>query len=163
VFHHVINVFIFISTATARVLFADPKDVTVEVNEWAQFNCTASCGYSVRWYMAGYRRSIIRNNTVPGLLIKRRGAFWCTGSGVITHTFEVLATEAFNKSAFYCVAYGRRRESYSCGTWGRCYSRPALLTGEPVWNGMIVFLQNSPMTVSNNRHNFTIIFLLLCA
>ena len=48
--------------------------------------------------------------------------------------FEVLATEAFNKSTFYCGAYERRQVSCSCGTGGRCYSRPAILTGEPIWN-----------------------------
>ena len=121
------------------MLFADPKDVTVEVNQWAQFNCTASCGYAVSWYMAGHSSAIKRNNTVPGLLIKRRRASGCTDSDERIHFFEALATEAFNKSSFYCAAYETRPQgkSCSCGTDGRCYSRPALLTGEPVWNAML--------------------------
>ena len=116
------------------MLFTDPKDVTVDVNEWAQFNCTVHCGYTASWYMAGYSSAIKRNNTVPGLLIKRRRTPRCTESNERTHLFEVLATKAFNKSAFYCAAYERRYQerSCSCGTGGRCYSRPALLTGEHV-------------------------------
>ena len=115
------------------MLFADPKDATVEANEWAQFNCTARCGYTVNWYMAGHSRVIKRNNTVPGLLIKRRRAS-CTESDEWTFYLEVLATEAFNKSIFYCAAYETRPQenSCSCGTDGRCYSRPALLTGEHI-------------------------------
>ena len=134
---HVIN---FILTPTAAVLFADPKDVTVDINEWAQFNCTVRCSYTASWYMAGHSSAIKRNNTVPGLLIKRRRAT-CTESDERTHFFEVLATEAFNKSTFYCAAYETRQEkSCSCGTDGRCYSRPALLTGELVLIGMLNFV-----------------------
>ena len=126
--------FVFILTFAAAVLFADPKDATVEANEWAQFNCTVRCGYTVGWYMAGHSRVIKRNNTVPGLLIKRRRASGCTESGEWTFYFEVFATEPFNKSTFYCAAYETRPQenSCSCGTDGRCYSRPALLTGEHV-------------------------------
>ena len=113
------------------MLFADPKDVTVDVNEWAQFNCTVHCQYTVGWYMAGHPNAIRRNNTVTGLLIKRQRS-GCTESDERTFFFEVLATKAFNKSTFYCAVYKTRREekSCSCGTDGRCYSRPALLTGE---------------------------------
>ena len=107
---------------------------TVEVNEWAQFNCTVRCHYTVGWYMAGHSIAIRKNNTVPGLLIKRPRVSKCTQSDKRTHFLEVLATEAFNKSTFYCGAYERRRVSCSCGTGGRCYSRPALLTGKPIWN-----------------------------
>ena len=126
--------FVFILISTATVLFADPKDVTVHVNEWAQFNCTVHCHYNVGWYMAGHSSAIKRNNAVPGLLIKRRRTSRCTGSDERTHFFEVYATKAFNKSTFYCAAYMTRREEKgcSCGTDGRCYSRPALLTGEHV-------------------------------
>ena len=131
--HHVIN-FAFILTSTATVLFSDPKDQTVEVNKWAQFNCTVRCGYIVGWYMAGHSIAIRRNNTVPGLLIKRPPVSRCTESNVSTHFLEVLATEAFNKSTFYCGAYERRRVGCSCGTGGRCYSRPTLLTGKPTRN-----------------------------
>ena len=130
---HVIN-FAFILTSTATVLFSDPKDQTVEVNKWAQFNCTVRCGYIVGWYMAGHSIAIRRNNTVPGLLIKRPRVSRCTESDGRTHFLEVLATEAFNKSTFYCGAYERRRVGCSCGTGGRCYSRPALLTGKPTRN-----------------------------
>ena len=133
--HDVINV-VFMLTFAAPVLFVDPKDATVKVNQWAKFNCTASCGYTVSWYMAGYPNAIKRNNTIPGLLIKRRRASGCTESDERTHFFEVLATEAFNKSTFYCAAYETRPQenSCSCGTDGRCYRRPALLTGENLWN-----------------------------
>ena len=135
---HVIN-FAFILIFAAAVLFADPKDATVEANEWAQFNCTVHCGYTVGWYMTGHSSSIKRNNTVPGLLIKR-GRGWCTESNERTHFFEVLATEAFNKSTVYCAVYKTSHEekSCSCGTDGRCYSRPALLTGEHVKIAMLV-------------------------
>ena len=138
--------FNYILISTATVLFADPKDVTVKADEWAQFNCTASCGYTVNWYMAGYPKAIKRNNTVPGLLIKRWRASGCTESDERTHFFEVLATEAFNKSTFYCAAYETRSQENgcSCGTDGRCYSRPALLTGENLWN---VFLRDSLLSV----------------
>ena len=128
------------------VLLTHPKDVTVQVNEWAQFNCTVSCGYTVGWYMAGYSNAIKRNNTVPGLLIKRRRASMCTESDKMTFFIEVLATEAFNKSTVYCAVYKTSREekSCSCGTDGRCYSRPALLTGEHVKIAMFVsFFSNS--------------------
>ena len=131
------------SAATATVLFADPQDVTVEANEWAQFNCTVSCTHtrSVGWYMAGHNGAIKRNNTIPGLSIKRSPKPKCTSNQKI-HYFEVYATEAFNKSAFYCAAYEKGR-SCSCGTGGRCYSRPALLTGEPVSNVALDFLSGS--------------------
>ena len=131
--HDVIN-FVFMLTFTAPMLFAYPKDVTVEVNQWAQFNCTVSCGDTVSWYMAGYPNAIKRNNTVPGLLIKKRCDSGCSESDERTHFFEVFATEAFNKSTFYCAACETRRQedSCSCGTGGRCFSRPALLTGEHV-------------------------------
>ena len=133
---YVIN-FAFILTSTATVLFSDPKDRIVEVNEWAQFDCTVRCGYTVGWYMAGYRNAIRQNNTVPGLLIKRPRVTRCSGSNQkTTHSIKVLATEPFNKSTFYCAAYETRTQenSCSCGTGGRCYSRPALLTGENFWN-----------------------------
>ena len=130
------------------MLIAVPKDVTVEANQWAQFNCTVECSYtiSVGWYMAGYYHAVKRNNTIPGLLIKRSSEsdVKCTLSNEKTYFFEVYATEAFNKSTFYCAAYVKHRleKNCSCGTDGRCYSRPALLTGEPVCNdGLIVCLK----------------------
>ena len=85
------------------MLFADPQDVTVEVNQWAQFNCTASCGYTVSWYMAGHSRAIKRNNTVPGLLIKRGRASTCTESGERAFFFEVLATARHSISQHFTV------------------------------------------------------------
>ena len=112
------------------MLFADPKDVTVEHNQWVQFSCTARCDYPVRWYMAGHSNSIKYNSSVPGLLIKRKPDSKCTSNQMI-HFFEVYATEAFNKSTFYCAAYERHHQgkSCSCDKRGRCYTRPALLTG----------------------------------
>ena len=82
--------------STAAVLFEDPKDVTVQVNEWAQFDCTVHCGCHVSWYMAGHSSAINRNNAVPGLLIKRWCAFMCTDWGERIYFFEVLATKAFH-------------------------------------------------------------------
>ena len=131
------------SAATATVLIAGPQDVTVEANQWAQFNCTVHCSYtrSVGWYMAGYDRAIKRNNTISGLLIKRSSDVKCTPSNEKTYFFEVYATEALNRSTFYCAAYVKRdlEKSCSCGKGGRCYSRPALLTGEPVCNAALFF------------------------
>ena len=128
---------LLILTSPATVLLADPKDVTVEVNQWAQFNCTVNSSYtrSVGWYIAGYHRAIKRNNTLPGLLIKRSHVK-STQSNEWTHFFKVYATEALNKSTFYCAVYEKHDldKSCSCGKGGRCYSRPALLTGEPVRN-----------------------------
>ena len=122
----------YISIAT---IFADPQDVTVEVNEWAQFNCTVQCDYHVNWYMAGHSSAIKRSNTVPGLLIKRGRASSCIESNKRTHFLEVLATEAFNKSTFYCAANeGSQHHSMCRCAVGRCYSQPALLTGSPIWN-----------------------------
>ena len=129
---------ILTSAATATVLFAHPKDVTVEVNQWAQFNCTVHCSYtsSVGWYMAGHRRAIRDNSSVPGLLIKRSSDVKCTTPIEKTYFFEVYATEALNRSTFYCAAYVKHKRC-SCGKGGRCYSRPALLTGEPVCNAAL--------------------------
>ena len=111
------------------MLFADPKDVTVEANQWVQFSCTAQCDYTVGWYKAGHRNAIRYNSS--GLLIKRKPDSKCTSNQMV-HFFEVYATEALNKSTFYCAAYVRhhQRKSCSCDKGGRCYSRPALLTGE---------------------------------
>ena len=124
------------------MLIAGPEDVTVEANQWAQFNCTVDCSYTdyVGWYMAGHSHAIKRNNTIPGLLIKRSRSFVkCTPSKEKTHFFEVYATEAFNKSTFYCAAYEKHHQERSCrcGRDGRCYSRPGLLRGEPVYNAAL--------------------------
>ena len=117
------------------MLFAYPQDVTVEANQWAQFNCTVHCS-SVGWYMAGHRRAIRDNSSVPVLFIKRSSDVKCTPPIEKTYFFEVYATEALNRSTVYCAAYMKRNqeESCCCGKRGRCYSRPALLTGEPVCN-----------------------------
>ena len=132
-------ILLLILTSPATVLLADPKDVSVDTNQWAQFNCTVDCSYTstVGWYIAGYHRAIKSNNTIPGLLIKRSSqVVKCPPSNIKTYFFEVYATEALNKSTFYCAAYEKRdlEKSCSCGKRGRCYSRPALLTGEPVRN-----------------------------
>ena len=111
------------------MLFSNPKDAMVEANEWAQFNCTVHCRYHVSWYMAGHSnaiKAIGRNNLV------RLHTSSCTESNERTHFIEVLATKALNISTFYCAAYEQhdQERSCSCGTGGRCYSRPALLTGK---------------------------------
>ena len=103
------------------MLLADPKDVTVDTNQWAQFSCKVNCSYarSVGWYIAGHNSAIKRNNTLPGLLIKR-SSVKCTPSNERTYFFEVYATEALNKSTFYCAAYEKHNleKSCSCGTGG---------------------------------------------
>ena len=117
------------------VIFPQPlcyfliRKMTVEANEWAQFNCTVHCGYHVSWYMARHSnaiKAIGRNNLV------RLHTSSCTESNERTHFIEVLATKALNISTFYCAAYEQhdQERSCSCGTGGRCYSRPALLTGK---------------------------------
>ena len=123
------------------MLLTHPKDVTVEVNEWAQFNCTVRCGYPVSWYIAGHSIAIKRNNSVPGLEIRIPSASMCTSDRKM-HFFEVHAYSAFNASVFYCAANERpQQRSMSRCADGRCYSRPALLTGKPVWNdAFLVFL-----------------------
>ena len=129
----------FIHISTAAVLFADPKDVIVEANQWVHFNCTVHCDYPVRWFMAGHNRAIRSNSSVPGLLIKRKSDSKCSSNQEI-HFFEVYATEAWNKSTFYCAAYERHHHerNCSCGKGGRCYSRPALLTGERMFITLLV-------------------------
>ena len=84
--------------------------------------------------MAGHRRAIRDNSSVPGLFIKRSSVVKCTPPIEKTYFFEVYATEALNRSTFYCAAYVKHNQEKrcSCGEGGRCYSRPALLTGEPV-------------------------------
>ena len=130
---------IFYWLPTAMVLITHPEDVTVEVNQWAQFNCSVCCNYTVSWYMAGHSSAIKRNNTVPGLKFKRWRSSTCTESGERCtsdrkmHFFEVHASGALNASVFYCAAYETHRSQCRCAR-GRCYSRPALLTGKPVWN-----------------------------
>ena len=81
------------------MLFADPQDTTVEVNQWAQFNCTVQCGYHVSWYMAGHSSAIASNNTVPGLEIRILHASVCTSDRRI-HFFEVHASSALNAQCF---------------------------------------------------------------
>ena len=98
----------------ATVLIADPKDVAVEANEW---------------YMAGHPIALRRNNSVPGLLLKKSLASRCI-SNQRTHFFEVRATKTFNSSTFYYAAFEKGEgDNCRCGTGGKCYSRPALLTG----------------------------------
>ena len=115
--------------------------MTVEANQWAKFNCTVDSSYTryVGWYMAGHSGAIKRNNTIPGFLIKRSFVKY-TSSKQKIHFFEVYATKTFNKSAFYCAAHEKHHHerSCSCGKGGRCYSRPALLTGERVCNAALM-------------------------
>lgn len=118
----------------ATVLYADPKDVAVEANEWATFSCTAHCDYSVNWYMAGHPIALKRNDSVPGLLLKKSPASRCNLNRR-THFFKLRATETFNSSTFYCAAFEKGQgDNCRCGTGGKCYSRPALLTGMSAWN-----------------------------
>ena len=146
------------------MLIADPQDATVEVNQWAQFNCTASCSYTrfVGWYIAGHNGVIKRNNTVPGLLIKRGLASMCTESDERTNSFEVLATEAFNKSAFYCAAYETYHRENSCGRGGRCFSRPALLLGKPICNWFLYSLLSLYFCVGKQKKGSEMPFCIRC-
>jgi len=116
------------------VVYEDPVDVTVDVNQLAQFNCTVNCSCTrhVGWYIAGIT-NVINNNSVPGLTImspEQRSPV-CT-PGRTTYILEVLATKALEKSeiAIYCAAYGKRSHQSQCSFSGTSYSRPALLTGK---------------------------------
>ena len=84
-----------------------------EATNHEHFDCR--CNNDINLYLACY----LRDDMLLGALNQMNRLF-----------FEVLATEAFNKSTFYCAAYERHNleNSCSCGTEGRCYSRPALLT-----------------------------------
>ena len=134
---HVIN-WCCVLTSTATVIVEHPKDVEAAPNEWVEFNCTVSdCNGTVSWFIAGRSRAIKKNNTVPGLVIRRIFSR-CTSSNQKTYFLEVQATEALNNSAFYCAAYqGSRTSSICrCGADGRHFSKSALLRGKPVWNGI---------------------------
>ena len=124
---------VYILTSTATVIVDHPKDVEAVPNAWVRFNCTVTdCNtYHVRWYIAG--RSDPINNSVPGLVFRRNSSM-CTSSNQRTHFIEVQATEALDKSAFYCgVSEGSQQAPCSCRCAGRkCYSMPALLIGKPV-------------------------------
>lgn len=116
------------------MIYEDPVDVTVNVNQWAQFNCTVNCSCTrhVAWYIAG-SANVINSNSVPGLTIMSSGqqSPVCT-SGRKTYILAVLATKALEKSeiAIYCAAYGNRSHQSQCSFSGTSYSRPALLTGK---------------------------------
>ena len=132
-----------ILTFTAIVIFEDPRDMEAAPNEWVQFNCTVNCSdvRSASWYMAGRSDSIRDNSSVPGLRIRRTSSR-CTPSNRRTYFLAIQATEAFDKSAFYCGASETECQAASscrCAD-GRCYSRPALLTGRPIGFGMFLLL-----------------------
>ena len=115
------------------MVYEDPVDVTVNVNQLAQFNCTVncSCTRNVGWFIAG--RSNVIDNSVPGLTIMspEQQSPTCT-SGRKTYIFRVLVTKALEKSeiAIYCAAYENRSHQSQCSFSGTSYSRPALLTGK---------------------------------
>ena len=124
-------------TSTATVILKHPVDVEAAPNEWVQFNCTIThCdNQHFRWYVAGRPGPIMNNNSVSGLVIRRISKV-CTSSNQAIHFFEVQATEALDKSAFYCgvseVSENSRHSPSSCRCAGRrCYSRPAILIGKP--------------------------------
>ena len=95
------------------VLQTDPQDVTVEANEWAQFNCTVHCGYTVGWYMAGHSSVIKRNNTVPGLLIRWR-ASGCTSSHKNEPIFTRFLPLRHSISQYFTVLQMRGPNSLAC-------------------------------------------------
>ena len=115
------------------MVYEDPVDVTVNVNQLAEFNCTVncSCTRNVGWFIAG--RSNVIDNSVPGLTIMspEQQSPTCT-SGRKTYIFRVLVTKALEKSeiAIYCAAYENRSHQSQCSFSGTSYSRPALLTGK---------------------------------
>lgn len=106
------------------MFYQHPVDVTVRLNELAEFNCTVNCtcAENVGWYKAGYE-AVLKSSMV---------STECTSeSGQQTYNFSVSATEALNNSAIYCAAYTNPDKpgcQSVCSISDRCFSRPALLT-----------------------------------
>ena len=75
-----------------------------------------------------HSKAIKRNNIVPGLLIKRRRASGCTESHGRSHfslRFLPLRHSISQHFIVLLMRQTRQENGCSCGTEGRCYSRPA--------------------------------------
>ena len=120
------------------MVYDHPADMTVEVNELAQFNCTVNCNCTsnVGWYVAG-RSNVIDNDSVPGLTIMSSQSA-CT-AGRKTYFFGAVATKAL-EVAIYCAVY-EPRDQFECSLSGTYYSRPALLTGKSRCYACIIHLK----------------------
>ena len=101
--------------------------------------CTVQCSLQpVKWYKTG-RLNPIEHPTgtnIDGLEFNITSNSMCTSENKITYFLEVLATRQSHNSAFYCAAYenciGCPETECKCGCVGLCYSRPAILKGNPV-------------------------------
>ena len=72
------------------VIFSEhPIDMEAVPDEWVQFNCTFNCNYTVWWFIAGYSSPMKRNNSVPGLVIKRTSSR-CTSSNYMLFFFILI-------------------------------------------------------------------------
>ena len=114
-------------------MFQHPQDVTIQPNKWTNFSCTVDCSlYPVKWYKAGHSESAIEY--IAGLKFNISSNSTCNSENKATYILEVLATRAFNNSAFYCAAYEScidcPETECKCGCFGKCYSRPAFLIGK---------------------------------
>ena len=107
----------------------------MQPNEWANFSCTVDCSlYPVEWHKVGHLYSI-EDEAIAGMKFNISSNSTCNSENKATYTLQVLATKAFNNSAFYCVAYEScidcPETECKCGCVGMCYSRPAFLKGKP--------------------------------
>ena len=141
----IIKVYFLILTYSATVISGHPNDVTVEPNVWANFSCTVHCSYLVLWYKAGHFFPIKNypdSRSIAGQEFRIPANSACTSENKTTYFLQVLATETFNNSAFYCAAfetcYGCPETECRCGCIGYCYSRPAFLRGTKAY--LIMFL-----------------------
>ena len=146
-----------IVTYTATAISGHPRDVTVEPNVWVNFSCTVHCSYPVKWFKAGHNYPIENHRvtdarSIDGLEFQTPLNSKCTSENKTTYFLEVLATKAFNNSAFYCAAYEicfRCPETEcKCGCFGRCYSRPAFLRGKPACILMLLLAIKVTMQLS---------------
>ena len=91
------------------------------------------CVYSVQWRKVGHLYPI-EYGAIAGLEFSISSNSTCSSENKATYILEVLATRAFNNSAFYCAAYEScidcPETECKCGCFGMCYSRPAFLIGK---------------------------------
>lgn len=117
------------------MIFQHPQDVTIQPNKRANFSCTVDCSpvYSVQWHKVGHLYPI-EYGAIAGMEFNISSNSTCNSENKATYILKVLATRAFNNSAFYCAAYEScidcPETECKCGCFGKCYSRPAFLIGK---------------------------------
>lgn len=117
------------------MIFQHPQDVTIQPNKRTNFSCTVDCSpvYSVQWRKVGHLYPI-EYGAIAGMEFNISYNSTCNSENKATYILEVLATTAFNNSAFYCAAYEScidcPETECKCGCFGMCYSRPAFLIGK---------------------------------